>query len=164
MEIYKISKLLSNSAVSKFVTKIWIEVNDLLGGQYSVHKNIGLNTPVQRSDLCDYSDAYIVVKERISVAGTNKAMTRNKMPTIKNNVPFMTCITRINSTFIDDAEDLDIVVLMHNLFEYSDNYSMASASLWNHYRDEGNDHNTAGSYRINNRKRKQVYALSIRQK
>ena len=55
-------------------------------------------------------------------------------------------------------------MLMHSLLEYSDNYSMASASLWNHYRDEVNDHNTAGSYRINNKKTKQVYPFSMKQK
>ena len=63
MEHYKIWKLLNNSTVSKFVAKKWVEVNYVSSSQYSVNKNI-------RSDLCDYSDAYIVVKVTISVAGT----------------------------------------------------------------------------------------------
>ena len=76
MEHYKISKLLNDSTVSKFVTKKWVEVNDLSSGQYSVNKNIGFKTSMLISDLCDYSDAYIVVKERISVRGTENANIR----------------------------------------------------------------------------------------
>ena len=60
MEQHKISKLLNNSTVSKFVTRKWIEVNDLSGGQYSVNKNIRFKAPMLRSDCCDYSDAYIL--------------------------------------------------------------------------------------------------------
>ena len=73
MEHYKISKLLNNSTVSKVVTKKWIEVNDLSSSQYSDNKNVRFKTSMWRSDLCDYSDACIVVKERISVKGTNNA-------------------------------------------------------------------------------------------
>ena len=62
MEHSKISDLLRHSTVSKFVTKKWIEVNDLLSGQYSVNKNIRFNTSMLKSNLCDYSGAYIVVK------------------------------------------------------------------------------------------------------
>ena len=68
MEHHKIFKLLNDSTVSKFVRRKWIEVNDLSGGQYSVDKSIGL-TLMLRSDLCDYSDGYIVVKGRIGVRG-----------------------------------------------------------------------------------------------
>ena len=60
------------------MTKKWIEVNDISGEQYSVNKNIRFKTPMQRSDLCDYSDAYIVVKRRISVKDTNNANKRKK--------------------------------------------------------------------------------------
>ena len=56
MEHYKISKLLNNSTVPKFVTKKWIEVNDISSGQYSVNKNVRFQTKMLRSDLCDYSD------------------------------------------------------------------------------------------------------------
>ena len=80
MEHYKISKLLNNSKVSKFVTKKWIEVNDLSSGQYPVDKSIRFKTSMLRSNLCDYSDAYIVVKESITVEGTNETnkQTKNK--------------------------------------------------------------------------------------
>ena len=70
------SKLLKDSTVSKFVTRKWIEINDLSGDQYSDNKNIRFKTIMLRSDFCDYSDAYIVVKRTIDlgVNGDN-AMT-----------------------------------------------------------------------------------------
>ena len=67
MEQHKISKLLNNSTVSKFVTRKWIEVNDLSGGQYSVNKNIRFKAPMLRSDCCDYSDVIIVLQGRIKL-------------------------------------------------------------------------------------------------
>ena len=67
-----------------------------------------------RSDLCDYSDAYIVVKERISVRGNNANNQENKKLTFKNNAPFRSCISKINNTFIDNTDDLDVVILMYN--------------------------------------------------
>ena len=65
-----------------------------------------------RSNLCDYSDLYIIVEGRISVEGTNDANKRNKKLTFKNSAPFTSCISKINNTFIDNAKDLDIVMLM----------------------------------------------------
>ena len=70
MEHYKISELLSDSTVSKFVTKTWIEINDLSNGQDSVNKNIRFKTSILRSDLRDYSDVYIVVKGTIDLLAT----------------------------------------------------------------------------------------------
>ena len=63
----------------------------------------------------------------------------NKNLNFKNNPPFRPCISRINKTFIDNAEDFDIAMPMYNLLEYSDNYSMTLRSFWNYYRDEVND-------------------------
>ena len=77
-------------------------------------KNIRFRTPMLRSDLCDYSDAYIVVKGITSTKGTNNVNRRNKKLTFKNNALFRSCISKINNTFIDNAEDLDIVMSMHN--------------------------------------------------
>ena len=96
----------------------------LSSGQCSSVKNIRFKTSMLKSDLCNYSDAYIVVKGRISVEGTNDANKRNKILTFKNNVSFRSCISKINNTFIDTAEDPDIVMPIYNLLEYSDNYSM----------------------------------------
>ena len=154
VEHYKLSKLLNYSTVSKFVAQKWVGVNDLSSGKYSVNKDILLTMP--RSDLCDYSNAYIVVKERISVTGNNVANRRNKKQTFKNNIPFKQPISKINNTSIDNAEDLDILMPIYNLLEYSNNYSMTSGSLWNYSRDEVNDsaneNNDANNFRINNNK------------
>ena len=79
MEHHKISKLLNDSTVSKCVTRKWIEVNHSTGGQYSVNKNIRFKTSMLRSDLCDYSDASIVVKKIVTVKGTNDANKISKM-------------------------------------------------------------------------------------
>ena len=81
-----------------------------------------------RSDLCDFSDAYYIVKGVIVVINSNKAK-RNKAVAFKNNAPFISCISKINGADIDNAEDLDVVMLMHNLLEYSKNYTKATGSL-----------------------------------
>ena len=88
-----------------------------------------------RSDLCDCRDAYIVVKGRVHVIGINAANRRNKELTFKNNALFKSCISKITKTFTDNAEDLDIVMSLYNLLEYSYNYSKILGSLWNYYRD-----------------------------
>ena len=74
-----------------------------------------------RSDLCNYSDDCAAVKERINVTGTNAANRRNKKLTFKNNASIRSCISRINNTIIENAEDFHIVMFMYNVLEYSDN-------------------------------------------
>ena len=111
MEHYKVSKLLNDSTVSKFLTKKWVEVSDLSSSQHSVNKNIRFQTSMLRSNLCDQSDAYIVaVKGIMSVSGTKSNNRRNKKLTFKNNAPFRSFISKINDTSIVIAEDLDIVM------------------------------------------------------
>ena len=88
-----------------------------------------------RSDLCDYSNVYIVVKGDITVTNPNNAK-RNKAVAFKNNAPFINCISKINGIKIDNAEDLDVVMPMYNLLEYSKNYRKTTGSLWNYYRDQ----------------------------
>ena len=83
-----------------------------------------------RSDLCDFSDAYIVVKGTITVTNPNDVNYKNKL-VLKNNAPFTSCISKINNTLIDNAEDLDIVMPMYNLLEYSKNYRKTTGNLWN---------------------------------
>ena len=90
-----------------------------------------------RSGLCDYSDVYIVVKGTITVTDPNNGNNDKKLA-LKNNAPFTSCISKINNTLIDNAEDLDIVIPMYNLLEYSKNYRKTTGSLWNYYRDEPN--------------------------
>ena len=75
-----------------------------------------------RSGLCDYSDSYIVVKGDTTLEGDNSANKRNKNFAFKNNAPFINCISKINGAKIDNAEDLDVVMPMYNLLEYSKNY------------------------------------------
>ena len=88
-----------------------------------------------RSDLWDFNDVYIIVKGTITVVRQNGAK-RNKAVTFKKNAPFINCISKINSVKIDNAEDLDVVMPMYNLLEYSKNYKKATGTLWNYYRDE----------------------------
>ena len=91
-----------------------------------------------RSNLRDFSDAYIVVKGTITVTNPDNAK-RNKATAFKDNAPFINCISKINGAKIDNAEDLDVVMPMHNLIEYSKNYRKTTGSLWNYYRDEPSD-------------------------
>ena len=92
-----------------------------------------------RSSLCDYSDAYILVKGNITVNNTAAAAAAannaNKKVIFKNCAPFTNCISKINNTQIDNAEYIDIVMLMYNLIDYSDNYSKTSGSLWQYCKD-----------------------------
>ena len=158
MKHYEIFKLLKDSTVSKFVTKKLVGVNDLPGGQYSMNKNIRFKNSMLRSDLCDYSDAYIVVKETVTVTDTDNDNKRNKKLVYKNNknnASSRSSISKINNRSIDNAEDLDIFIPMYNLLKYSDNYSMTSGSLWNYYRDGINDdenENDANKNMVNHNK------------
>ena len=103
---------------------------------YNVNKETRIKTPMLRSDLCDFSDAYIVVKWIIDVTNANKTK-RNKAMAFKNNAPLINCISKINGVQIDNAEEgLDVVMLMYNLLEYSKNYRKTTGGLWNYYRDE----------------------------
>ena len=89
-----------------------------------------------KSSLCNYSDAYILVKWRLAITGAGtdaaaiQADERNKEVIFKNCAPFINCKSEIKNTEIDNAKDIDIVIQMHNLIDYSDNYSKTSGSLW----------------------------------
>ena len=84
-----------------------------------------------RLDLCDYSDAYIVVKGTIDLlaAASNENDKAQKNVIFKNSSPFRSCKTKTNSTLIENAVDLDIVMPVLNLLEYSQHYSMTSGRL-----------------------------------
>ena len=84
-----------------------------------------------KSYLCDYSDAYTVAKGTINVSNPNNDPFDQTL-SFKNNAPFISCITKINNTLIDNAEDLDIVMPMYNLIEYRKSYSLITGSLWNY--------------------------------
>ena len=124
MEFQKIANFLNTALDDKdlprFVTKKWSEVYDQSEKYYSVNKEIKIKTPMLRSDLCDLSDVYVVVKGTITVTDPNNSK-RNKSVAFKNNAPFINCISKTNGAQIDNPEDLDVVMLMDNLLEYSKN-------------------------------------------
>ena len=124
----------------RFVTKKWIEVYDQSEKNYSLNKEIRIKTSMLRSDLCNYSDAYVVVKGEITLEGDNDGNKQNKNLTFKNNSPFINCISKINGIKIDNAEDLDVVMSMYNLLEYSKNYKKTTGSLWSYYRGATSNH------------------------
>ena len=92
-----------------------------------------------RLDLCDYSDTYISVQGTIALVGTNSNNRRDKLLSFKNNAPFRSCISKINNTFMGNAENFDMVMWAYNLLEYGDNYSITSGILWNDYGNEMDD-------------------------
>ena len=137
MEYQKIANLVdreSSSEPSKFKTKNWVEVNDESRGRYNVNSQIKSKTTMLKSSLFDYSNAYILGKGTITVNNTAAAdvdaNNTNKKVIFKNCTPFTNCISEINNTQVDNAKDLDIVMPMYNLIEYSDDYSKTSGSLW----------------------------------
>ena len=125
MEFQKIVNFLDTTSDDKdlprFVTKKWIEVYDQSEGNYNVNKEIRIKTSMLRSDLCNFSDAYIVLEGTITLEGDNNANKRNKNLAFKNNAPFINYISKINGAKIYNAEDLDVVMPMNNLLEYSKN-------------------------------------------
>ena len=142
MEYKNVTNLLDATSdnVARFLNKKWIEVHDQSGNaedRYKPRKQIRFKTSMLRSDLCDFSDAYIVVEGTNTVTNPNNDLYDKKL-TFTNNVPFFSCISKTNNTLIDNAEDLDIVMHMYNLIEYSKNYSKTTGSFWNYYRDEPN--------------------------
>ena len=141
MEFNKINNLLgpAHDKLPRFITKKWVEVQNQSGNTYNTSKPIRFKISVFRSDLCDYSDAYLWVKGKITVTNPNDNDNFNKELTLKNNAPFTSCISKINSELVENAEDLDIVMPMYNLLEYSKNYEKTSGSLINYYRDEPNE-------------------------
>ena len=141
MEYQKIKKLLENTSnhPSKVRTKNWIEINDDIRGVHSSNKQIRFKTTMVRSSLCDFSDAYILVKGNITFNNTAAADANanniNKKVIFKNCTPFTNCISKINNTQIDNVEYIDIVMPMYNLIEYSDNYSKLSESVWRYCKE-----------------------------
>ena len=114
MEYQKISNLLNNATnkPSKFRSRNWVEINDNIRGAYSPNKQIRFKTAMLRSSLCDYSDAYILVKGNITVNNNAAANNTGKKVTFKTCALFTNCISKINNTQIDHAEYTDIVMPM----------------------------------------------------
>ena len=141
MEYQKIANLIDDMSdqPSKFRTRNWVEINDESRGAYNVDSQIKFKTTMLKSSLCDYSDAYILVKGTICINNTAAqgaaANNIDKKVIFKNCAPFTNCISEIKNTQIDNAKDIDIVMPMYNLIEYSDNYAKTTGSLWQYCKD-----------------------------
>ena len=141
MEYQKIANLLDDASSNqpfKSKTKNWGEVNDESRGTCNVNIQIKFKTTMLRSSLCDYSDAYIHVKGTITVntaAAPAAANNTNEKVIFKNCAPFTICISENNNTQVDNAKDIDIVMPMYNLIEYSPAYEKISGSLWRYCKD-----------------------------
>ena len=130
MEYQKIVNLIDGASnqPSKFRTKNLVEINTESRGACNVNSQIKFKTTMLRSSLCDYSDAYILVNGKIRITGAGddaaarQADERDKGVAFKNFASFTNCISEINNTQIDNAKDIDTVMPMYNLREYSDNY------------------------------------------
>ena len=158
MEYQKIANLIDDTSnqPSKFRTRNWVEINDELRGAYNVNSQIKFKTTMLKSSLCDPSDAYILVKGTISVNNTAAevaAVNNNDRKVIfKNCAPFTNCISEINNTQTDNTKDIDIVMPMYNLIEYSDSYAKTTGSLWQYCKDipARNDNNEITVFARNN--------------
>ena len=154
METQKIANLLSDSEElnSKFATRKWYIINDQNNGQYGRgnenDSTIKFEIKVIKPNLCDYSDAYILVTGDIKVT----AVAADTNVAFKNYAPFTRCLTHIKDEHVETAENLDIIMPIYNLLEYSDNYADSSGSLYQFKRDESpiNDNNNPLNITLNN--------------
>ena len=131
MEHQKKLSLLNEANNSKFVTRKLNTVDDNSEASYNATNEVTYNTEALKSSLWDYKDAYIIVRGNNSVAAAPETQVA-----FKDNAPFTKRITKIDETTIDDAEDLDVVMPMKNLIEYSSNHSETRGSLWFYSKDE----------------------------
>ena len=122
--------------------KKWYAIDNDSKGNYSKDEPIKFLTKSLESSFCDYSDAYVLVTQNITVKRRNAAntdvITLNAVTQVAFKIfsPFKDCRTKINDTFVDNADFNNITMPMCNLIEYSDNYSDTSISLWDFKRDE----------------------------
>ena len=138
MEYQKIANLLDDASnqPSKFKTKNWVEINDESIRTSNLNSQIKFKTTMLKSSLCDYSDAYVLVKGKIIITGAGddaaarQADERGKGVTFKNCAPFTNCINEIYNTQIDYCKDIDTAMPLYNLLEYSGNHAKTSGSLW----------------------------------
>ena len=132
METQKIANLLngSDNESLKFATRKWYIINDQNNGQYGNRDENGttikFETKVIKSNLCDYSDTYVLVTRDIAAVGGDE----NTPIAFKNCAPFTRCVTHINDEHVETAENLNLIMFMYNLLEYSDNYADSSGNLW----------------------------------
>ena len=156
MENQKIINLLDkiNTNSKHFATKKWYIINDENNTNYGVNKDTDADNPdtikydtrVLKPNLCDYAEAYILVDGTIRGTGDNN----NTRLDLKKCAPFTKCNLEINDEHDDTAEDLDIVMPIYNLIEYSDNYQDSSATLYQYKRDEPPEDDAVANLTANN--------------
>ena len=156
MENQKIINLLGkiDTDSKHFATKKWYIINDENNTNYGVDKNTGANNPdtikydtrILELNLCDYAEAYILVDSTIRA---NNALNATRFA-LKNCAPFTKCNLEINDEHVDTAENLDILMPMYNLIEYSDNYQDSSATLYQYKRDEPPEDNAVADLTADN--------------
>ena len=156
MENQKIINLLDkiDTDSKHFANKKWYMINDENNTNYGVNKDTGADNPdtikydtrVLKPNLCDYAEAYILVD------GTTRATNAVNATRLglKNCAPFSKCNPEINDEHVDTAENLDIVMPMYNLIEYSDNYQDSSATLYQYKRGEPPEANAIADLTVNN--------------
>ena len=129
----------ANNTNKKVIFKNCAPFTNCISEINNINSQIKFKTAMLKSSLCDYSDAYILVKGTISINNTAAAgaaaNNTNKKVIFRNCAPFNNCISKINNTQIDNAKDIDIVMPMYNLIEYSDNYAKTTGSLWQYCKD-----------------------------
>ena len=136
MEHQKITNLLNEANDSKFVTRKWNIVNDQSKVNYDLGNKIIYNAEVLKSNLYDYANAYILVRGDITVTAAPATQIA-----FKNCAGFTIFMTEIDGTTIDDAENLDLVMLLYNVLEYSSNYSETTRNLWLYSKDKATNFN-----------------------
>ena len=156
MENEKIINLLDkiDTDSKHFATKKWYIINDENNTNYGVDKDNGAknsdtikyDTRVLKPNLCDYAEAYILVDGTIR---TDAAVNATRLA-LKNCAPFIKCNLEINDGHADTAENLDIVMPMYNLIEYSDNYQDSSVTLYQYKRDEPPEDDAVADLTANN--------------
>ena len=134
METQKICNLLNKTDLDskKFTTRKWYIIDSQTSGNYKNADPIKFDTKVIKPNLCDYSEAYILVTGTIN----NKNASGGNIVCFKNCAPFRTCTARINDQYLEETKDLDIVMPMYNLIEYSDNYEESTGSFYHFKRDQ----------------------------
>ena len=160
MEYQKMANLIDDTSNqhSKFRTKSWVEINDESRGTCNPNGRIKFKTTMLKSSSCDYSNAYILAKGKITITGNarpepnpdntrtagqllaaRQADERDKSASFRNCAPFTYCISEINNTQVENAKGIDIVMPMYNLIEHSDNCARTSGGLWKYFRDKPDD-------------------------
>ena len=134
METQKIVYFLNDSKnePSKLATRKWYIINDQNNWQYGRGNENDSTIKFEPPNLCDYSDAYILVIGDVKVEN----VAANTIVAFKNCAPFTRYVTHINDEHVETTKNLDIIMLMYNLIEYSDNYEDSSGSLYQFKRDE----------------------------